>query len=117
MNADEAREQAARALAARLRAWSLPDPEVKARDYVAGLYAAGWRWQSPENRPTPPRRGDECEIHAGQWAGRCAGCAADQKAAPDDRDEPRPLPPKTPKPRLPRTRQETDMTTTTEASR
>lgn len=109
MNADEAREQACRALAARLRAWSLPDPEVKARDYVAGLYAAGWRWQSPENRPTPPRRDDECEIHAGQWATRCAGCAADQKAAPDDVELTQPpiATTKTPKPRLPRIRQET----------
>lgn len=78
MNADEAREQACHALANRLRAWGLSDCEVRARDFVAGLYGAGWRWQAPENRPIPPRRADECDVHAGNWASRCAGCAADR---------------------------------------
>lgn len=106
MNADEAREQATHALATRLRAWSVANPELRARDYVAGLYKAGWRWQATENRPQPPRRGEECDIHAGQWADRCAGCAADRLARPDDQPA-RPVRARTvhPKPRLPRTKE------------
>ncbi|WP_028654870.1 hypothetical protein [Nocardioides sp. J54] len=109
MNAEEAREQACHALAARLRAWGVPDPEVRARDYMAGLHAAGWRWQAPENRPTPPRRAEECTTHAGQYAARCAGCAADAKAI-EHRPEPEPPRPKAPKPPLPRFRTTTKET-------
>lgn len=97
MNADEAREQACHALAARLRAWGVSDGEVRARDYIAGLYSVGWRWQSPENRPAPPRREDECPTHAGQWAIRCAACVADELGtdgptvipAPEPKSKPR----------------------------
>lgn len=28
----------------------------------------------------PPKRDEECPIHAGQWAARCSGCAADRLA-------------------------------------
>lgn len=89
MNADEARERAGSALAGRLRAWGVDTAEIRGREYVAELMNAGWRWMPPENRPTPPRREQECRVHAGQWDGRCAGCAADRIALPDPSAESR----------------------------
>lgn len=99
MNADEARERAASALSQRLRAWKVDSPEVRGREFIGELMNAGWLWMPTENRPRPPRREQECEVHAGQWDGRCAGCAADRLGIPDDAPiQPRRLSHGTPKP-------------------
>ncbi|GAB2970161.1 hypothetical protein [Nocardioides montaniterrae] len=102
MNADEARDRAVNALANRFRAFGATDPAIRAHEYIGGLMAEGWTWQPTENRPVPPKRDDECQQHAGQWAGRCAGCAADQLEAATAKRAQRTPPPKVPKPPLPR---------------
>lgn len=46
------------------------------------LLEAGPWWKAAATESAhinrPPRKGEECEIHAGQWRGSCAGCAADK---------------------------------------
>src|SRR5690606_4981273 len=80
MNAAEARAQAIAALSHRLRGRGVDQPETKAAIYLADMTKAGWVWMSPENRPHPPRREDQCDRHPGEWADRCRGCASDQLA-------------------------------------
>jgi hypothetical protein len=41
----------------------------------------------PKERMHPPRRGEDCPRHPGQWADNCGGCAADKRAVEYD-DEP-----------------------------
>jgi hypothetical protein len=61
-------------------------PESMARRLLTRLDLRGW---GPGNRqasrPVPARRG-WCDVHGRQLppSGRCSGCAADAKAAPDD---------------------------------
>lgn len=42
----------------------------------------------PKDRAHPPKRGEDCRRHPGQWADNCGGCAADRRAADDDPPSP-----------------------------
>lgn len=72
MNANEARDQAINALSIRLRGWGIDSPEIKARDYIAGLQRAGWVWAHPENRPQPPKPDEACAT-CGMHLDKCLG--------------------------------------------
>jgi hypothetical protein len=74
------------------------------------IHAARWlrneRWNDEPAAPgpttrKPPRRDEECPDHPGQWAGNCAGCAADRLEATQPRVVQQP---REEKPRLPRRR-------------
>lgn len=77
MNGDEAKREAIRILANRLKAWDVMDALPKAQMFLDDMRLAGWRWDAPVNRPQPPRAEDACPIHGGHQD-KCAGCAADR---------------------------------------
>ncbi|WP_310962131.1 hypothetical protein [Nocardioides terrisoli] len=57
------------------------------------IAAPGKAWDSDtvpieaKSRPHPPKRGQDCPRHPGQFADRCGGCRADQLAGPDDDED------------------------------
>lgn len=75
------------ALAARLRIWGIDEPAERAGGFIDDLVSQGWA-MSPkhEARPRPPRRSEECPMHAGQHHDKCGGCATDRLAV--DANEP-----------------------------
>lgn len=50
---------------------------------------------SATTRVRPPKRGQDCPHHPGQWADRCGGCVADRNGVGYDEDAPAPIPPRT----------------------
>lgn len=92
MNADEAKREAVLALAARIKAWNVPDHMPKAQAFIDDMRLRGWLWMPESNRPVPPKKHETCPTHAGSWAHNCTGCAADQHAATPPRRAEDPVP-------------------------
>lgn len=88
MNADEARTQAQAALRARLSAWRVPDPGIKANEYIADMVRAGWHWVHPEGRPVPPKPHDAC-LTCGRHLNGCI--CGEQRTRPLAADRTDPL--------------------------
>lgn len=63
--------------------WIATDPktETPARVLEAGPW---WKATNTEREtPRPPRKAEECPIHAGNWRDNCHGCASDRLADTD----------------------------------
>lgn len=67
--------------------WIALDPDTRTPRRIAED-GPWWKAASPDlagpSTPRPPRSTEACKTHAGGWRDKCAGCAADQKAAKEE---------------------------------
>lgn len=67
-------------------------PEVRT---PGALKAAGPHWHERVSAPIPrqpPRRGEDCRNHPGEWPDSCRGCASDRLAGTQTHANPRRTP-------------------------
>ncbi|HET7326967.1 MAG TPA: hypothetical protein VFJ14_06725 [Nocardioidaceae bacterium] len=67
------------------------DPEAKTPGAINRPFVPEARRQPVQ----PPKRGQDCPHHPGQWAENCGGCAADRQGQGGYDDEPTASPPRT----------------------
>jgi hypothetical protein len=65
-------------------------PEAKTPGALSVANGAHWRERlaAPEPR-NPPRRGEDCRNHPGEWPESCRGCASDRLAGTETHANPR----------------------------
>lgn len=64
------------------------DPEARTPGAIKRRFTPPRPSTEPQ-RMHPPRRGQDCPHHPGQWATSCGGCAADRAAADGPETPPR----------------------------
>ncbi len=76
---------AVKALARRLYDWGVTEaPATKARLYIDELTTRGWSPDLKNISRRPPRRGEECGLHPGEYPPPNCRCCASEKAAKRD---------------------------------